>query len=101
MIDYMMKCPFCPNDYSPMQIEEKEINDSTYVVIKCPVCGRIFYDDSIVEALEKANEQIEELETVNEELSSEINILKREFPSNVDEDDYVESEIRKITDPDE
>lgn len=96
-----MKCPFCPNDFSPMQVEKKRVNDKTYVVIKCPVCGRSFYDDSVIETLENANNQIEELEATNEELSSEIDRLKKDVPSNVGEDDYVEHEISKITDPDE
>lgn len=75
MIDYMMKCPFCPNDFSPMQVVEKMVNDNTYLVIQCPECGRSFYDDSIIEALEKANDQIEELETTSEEISSKINMI--------------------------
>lgn len=48
----MMKFPFCPNDFSPLQVVEKMVYDNTYVVTQCPECGRTFYDDSIVEALE-------------------------------------------------
>lgn len=66
-----------------------------------PQCGRLFYEDSIVETLEKVNEQIEELENAHDELNSELDRLKRIPPSDIDLDDFAESEIIKITDPDE